>query len=447
MLPWLWKFVRNGKNREILSWLGGGAVVIVAGTWTLFTYLHVDKKPGATLTVVNSSGSVIAPGGVFNGPVNLGPDQKRIDDKFDEIKVLVQQLIAASPAQAAPGRERAVGTAVEAIARGADAGDGRLQQALDLLGAGKIQDASRLLQIFAENKTAQIVQDKEHLKTDSLDAAAAYRNLGAIAGLADPKSAREAYGRAVALDPDDREALYWHGWLQLLAGDLGLADRDLNRLLQVSAAAHDDRGTYRAYLRLGEAFVDSGNLQGAREYEDRAYDLAKRNAERSPDDQEWQRDLSVSYEKIGDVQVARGNLPEALKSYRDVFEIRDRLAKSDPGNAEWQRDLLVAYQNIGDVQVAQGNLPETLKSYQADLAISDRLAKSDPGNAQRQRDLSVSYSRLALAFRKAGDNTKALEALRKGQAIIVRMTSFSPDNAMWKRDLAWFDSQIADLAR
>jgi Tfp pilus assembly protein PilF len=83
-----------------------------------------------------------------------------------------------------------------------------------------------------------IAQDQARLKADSLDAAAAYRNLGAIAGLRDPKRAREAYGRAVALDPDDREALYWHAWLQLLAGDLGLADRDLKRLLQVSVAAH-----------------------------------------------------------------------------------------------------------------------------------------------------------------------------------------------------------------
>jgi tetratricopeptide (TPR) repeat protein len=219
-LPWLWKFVRNRKNREILSWLGGGAAVIVAGTWTLFTYPHADKKPGGTITVVNSSGSVIAPGGVFNGPVNLGPDQKRIDDKIDEIKVLVQQLIAVSPAQAAPGRERAVGTAVEAIAKGAAAGDARLQQALDLLRAGNTQDASRMLQIFADDKTAQIVQDKEHLKADSLDAAAAYRNLGAIAGLADPKRALEAYEKAAALDPDDMESLFWAGAILIDYGDL-----------------------------------------------------------------------------------------------------------------------------------------------------------------------------------------------------------------------------------
>jgi hypothetical protein len=49
--------------------------------------------------------------------------------------------------------------------------------------------------------------------------------------------------------------------------------------LQVSVAAHDDRGTYRAYLRLGEASVAHGNLQGAREYENRAYEKRRGHRE------------------------------------------------------------------------------------------------------------------------------------------------------------------------
>jgi hypothetical protein len=59
----------------------------------------------------------------------------------------------------------------------------------------------------------------------------------------------------------------------------------------------------------------------------------------------------------------------------------------------------------------------------------------------------VAYAKLAGAFRKASDNTMALDALRQGRAIMVRVTSLSPDNAAWKRDLAWFDGQIAELAR
>jgi hypothetical protein len=30
---------------------------------------------------------------------------------------------------------------------------------------------------------------------------------------------------------------------------------------------------------------------------------------------------------------------------------------------------------------------------------------------------------------------------------MARMTALSPNNAVWKRDLAWFDGQIAEMAR
>jgi hypothetical protein len=63
MLLRLWRFILNGKNREILCWLCGGAVVIIAGTWTLFAHLvpHNDKKAGAsTATVANPSGPITA---------------------------------------------------------------------------------------------------------------------------------------------------------------------------------------------------------------------------------------------------------------------------------------------------------------------------------------------------------------------------------------------------
>jgi len=53
---------------------------------------------------------------------------------------------------------------------------------------GKVEEASSLLQAFADDKSARI-------KQDSKQAATAWRNLGAIAGLRDPKRARDAYAR------------------------------------------------------------------------------------------------------------------------------------------------------------------------------------------------------------------------------------------------------------
>ncbi len=71
--------------------------------------------------------------------------------------------------------------------------------------------------------------------------------------------------------------------------------------------------------------------------------MRKQLAARDPNNAEWQRDLSVSYNKIGDISAARGDRDGALKAYKDGLDIRKQLAARDPNNAEWQRDLSVSY--------------------------------------------------------------------------------------------------------
>src|SRR6202040_162499 len=114
-------------------------------------------------------------------------------------------------------------------AQGAAEGDSRLQQALEFLKGDKITDATQLLRAFAEDKTARIGKDRK-------EAAIAYRNLGAIAGLADPKRALEAYERTAELDPDDLESLYWAGWIEIDHGDLNKAQARLERVLTLAKA-------------------------------------------------------------------------------------------------------------------------------------------------------------------------------------------------------------------
>ncbi len=131
----------------------------------------------------------------------------------------------------------------------------------------------------------------------STDAAAAYRNLGAIAGLRDPRKALDAYEKALECDPDDLESLYWAGYLLVERGGLDKAQTRLNRVLSRTA---DSDSFYRFWSQIG----------------------------------------------LGDIRVAQGNLPEALKSFRDGLAIAERLAQSDPGNAGWQRDLSVSFAKL-----------------------------------------------------------------------------------------------------
>ena len=248
----------------------------------------------------------------------------------EEMLALARQLVAASQTPAAPGREQAVGAAVANIATSAAGGDARLQQALKLLKAGNTEDASKLLLTVADEKAATIAQAQARIREDSKQAATAWRNLGAIAGLRDPKSAREAYARAAMLDPEDTESLFWDGWFQLEAGDLAASERSYRQLLTLKQAEPESREVY--WARLG----------------------------------------------LGDIERTRGRLDPALAGYRAAQASAEGKTKADPGNAGWQRDLSVSYNRIGDVLVAQGNLPEALKSYRDGLAIATVWRRPTP---------------------------------------------------------------------
>jgi hypothetical protein len=134
--------------------------------------------------------------------VTFGPSKEQIEQiqkplaeqlgqKDAQIAALIKMLLEKNPA-AGPGAQQAVGAAVGSIAQGAAEGDTRLQQALDLLKENKIADATQFLNAVAEDKTARAGKETAQAAKDRKDAAIAYRNLGAIAGLADPKRALEA---------------------------------------------------------------------------------------------------------------------------------------------------------------------------------------------------------------------------------------------------------------
>ena len=63
-----WKFVKNSKNREVLSWLGGGLVVAVAGIWAAVVYFYpAHKPPEARGNDINASCGSVAIGGNVTG--------------------------------------------------------------------------------------------------------------------------------------------------------------------------------------------------------------------------------------------------------------------------------------------------------------------------------------------------------------------------------------------
>lgn len=73
----LWSFLRLKRNREILGWLGGGAVVVIGGLWTAYTFLAHQPAPPPDqkidCTITENQGQAACRDIVNSGPVTFGP--------------------------------------------------------------------------------------------------------------------------------------------------------------------------------------------------------------------------------------------------------------------------------------------------------------------------------------------------------------------------------------
>ncbi|MGO8954371.1 MAG: tetratricopeptide repeat protein [Rhodomicrobium sp.] len=357
-----------------------------------------------------------------------------------DIEALVNQYAPIGSAEAAqPGARERLRSAFESIAKGT-ATDPRYARALDLIKAGKPREAEPLLRESAEEEEAAGLKRIKQ-------AAEKYRNLGAIAGYADLKRAREYFAKAAQLDPENIPGMELLGSMEKEAGNLSEAARAFKRVLSTGQIGRDDEDLYNARLGMGDILVQRGDLAEALESYREASAEANRLAKANPGNAFWQRNVSLSYERVGDVFRARGNLQDALKSFRESLAIAEGFASAHPNDAGWQRDLSVSYVHVGDVLVAQGNLQEALKSFREGLAIANRLAKSEPNSAIWQRDLSVLHERVGDVLVEEGNLADAFENYRDGLGIAERLAKSDPSNASWQRDLWVAYEKVGDVLR
>jgi hypothetical protein len=64
----IWKFLQKEPNRKVLSWLGGGIVVVASAAWAVYTFV-AEPKPAAKATSggVSAACGSVAVGGSADG--------------------------------------------------------------------------------------------------------------------------------------------------------------------------------------------------------------------------------------------------------------------------------------------------------------------------------------------------------------------------------------------
>jgi tetratricopeptide (TPR) repeat protein len=312
---------------------------------------------------------------------------------LSEIGALVEKY---SPVGGADARElggtRSLTEALTAIVNGA-ATDPRYAQALTLLKTGRAAEAEPLLKAVAEEQSKRATNDARN-------AAAAYRNLAAIAAVSDHKRAREYYTEAARLDPTDAESMLQAGLLEREAGRLADAEADYGRVLGMPTVGDDAR--CRAYIGLGIIRGDHGDFVQALARFREATRLATSYAKADAGNRDWQHILARSVREQGLILEKQNQFDEAHTLFETGRSIDDGLVRSDPSDASAELDLSNDQQALGDTLIDQEKPVEALVAYQAVIAVRERLAASDPSNLLWQRLLSTAYVNVGIALRGAG---------------------------------------------
>ena len=229
------------------------------------------------------------------------------------------------------------------------------------------------------------------------------------------------------------------GKLDLMSG---LNDRveDFYKALSGEAGDRDSLRNQAAALdSIGDVRAAQGNLAGARDAYQKAFEVWQRLTASEPGNIEWQRGLSMAWQKLGDVQVKNGDLAAALQMYQKGLEITEHLSRKAGGTPDLLRDLFTSWEKIGWVRFNQSNVTGALEAFRKGVEIAEPLANDDRGDTAWQRNLAMGCERMGEVLARQGDLSGAAEAHQKQLAICQRLLQREPDNTIFQRDvsLAW----------
>jgi hypothetical protein len=73
MFEAVWTFLKDPANQAVLTWIGGGIVVVAGGLWAVVKFFAKKEDAGDTKPRVKAEGGSVAAGGnIKNSPINIG---------------------------------------------------------------------------------------------------------------------------------------------------------------------------------------------------------------------------------------------------------------------------------------------------------------------------------------------------------------------------------------
>ena len=372
----IWDWLSDDSNRAIISWIGGGLVVIAGGFWTIIKFF---SKRG---TDSKQAISGIIAGGAISAGGNITIINKDFPlEKFENLLKERNQEILDKIAHVTPEKRGLLENELEAIKSSHD----------NLLKAYEEQKA-RLAEAYQA-----IDEFKQNVPSDQLEKAK--KNLAHGQTEAAEALFRQALERGTG---QAAEAAYQLGVLAEGRIDYGKAERYYRQAVQFQP----DNPRYLNTLGSLQGIL--GRYQEAQPHLERALDIREKSLAKEP------LDAATSLNNLALLYKTQGMYSDAEPLYRRALAIREKsLGPENPEVANSINNLALLYK-------AQGKFSQAEPLLQRALVVVEKVEGNEHPHA------AICLNNLAELYRSQGKYSEA-EPLQR-RALAIREKILGPEH-------------------
>ena len=248
-----------------------------------------------------------------------------------------------------------------------------------------LREIERLKKALEISKAGKAEQDQYKKAIDGLRGTDWFEKGLALAGIGEWQGAREAFTRAIELDPNDAMAYFERG---IVCGNLGNQQqkiRDLDKAIEL------EPNDAAAYVNRGIAYANLGNHRQEIADYDRAIEMDPKYA--------------MAYYNRGVAYFIRGDYRQAISDWDEAIELDPKLAL-----AHYKRGVAYAI----------------LREYRQAISDWDEAIALDPNDA-------LSYYARGLTYGKLGDDQQKIEDFRSA----ARLGNMEAQDYLRSREIRW----------